>query len=488
MSTKKEEKQDGITSGFLWRFGERIVAQVVSFVVSLILARLLLPEHYGAIAIINIFISLANVFVSSGLGNSLIQKKNADELDFSTVFYTNLLLSLVVYVIVFFTAPLIAILYDSEILSPALRVMGLSLLISALNNVQHAYVSKKMIFKKFFFATIGGTVVSAVVGIIMAYAGFGIWALVAQYMTNKMVDTVVLLVTIRWKPHLQFSFARLKGLFSYGWKLLVSELINTGYLELRSVVIGVKYTSSDLAYYNKGQSFPKLFSVNINSSLQSVLFPKMSNYQDNKETVKIVTRKAIRVSSFVIAPSIIGLALIARPFVRFLLTEKWLSCVPFLQVYCVFYIFMPVQAACLQVIKSLGRSDIYLKLEIIKKVVGILVLILTMPFGPFAIAVGAVLANVFAALINVIPTKKLLSYSYKEQILDYFHGIIPLVLMSVACIAIGFIPMPDLAMIFTQVITGGAVYILSSYLLKLEAFMYLWNMVVRVLKRKNTDH
>lgn len=486
MKIKKEERRDSVASGFLWRFGERIGAQLVSFVVSLILARLLLPEHYGAIAIVNIFISLANVLVSSGFGNSLIQKKNSDELDFSTVFYTNLFFSIIIYTIVFFTSPLIAKLYDINILSPVLRVMGLSLVISALSNVQYAYVSKKMIFKKFFFATIGGTIISAIVGIIMAYLGFGIWALVAQYMTNKLVDSFVLLITVRWHPHLKFSFERLKGLFSYGWKLLVSELINTGYLELRSMVIGVKYTSSDLAYYNKGQSFPKLLSVNINSSLQSVLFPKMSNEQDNKEEVKNVTRKAIRISSFVITPLIVGLALIARPFVNFLLTEKWLPCVPFLQLYCLFYIFMPVQAASLQVIKSLGRSDIYLKLEMLKKSIGILVLILTIPFGTFAIAVGAVASNIFAALINVIPTKKILSYSYREQIADYFHGIVPLVLMSVICIIISFIPISDLAMIFVQAIVGGVVYIVTSYLLKLEAFMYLLDMIIRVIKRKKS--
>ena len=484
MRSKNAEKQDSVTSGFLWRFGERIGAQAVSFVVSLILARLLSPEHYGAIAIVNIFISLANVLVSSGFGNSLIQKKNSDELDFSTVFYTNLLLSFVIYVVVYFTAPFIAKLYDLAILVPTLRVMGLSLFISALNNVQNAYVSKKMIFKRFFFATIGGTVISAVVGIVMAYAGLGIWALVAQYITNKIVASLVLLVTVQWRPQLQFSFERLKGLFSYGWKLLLSELVNTGYLELRSMVIGVRYTSSDLAYYNKGQSFPKLLAVNINSSLQSVLFPKMANAQDNKDEVKKFTRKAIRVSSFVITPLIIGMALVAKPFVCFLLTEKWLPCVPFLQAYCVFYIFIPVQSACLQVIKSLGRSDIYLKLEILKKVVGILVLIATMPFGTLAIAVGAVVANVFAALVNVIPTKKLLSYSYKEQFQDYLHGIVPLALMSLVCVGISFIPMHDLIMIGLQVLAGGAAYVLSSYILKLDSFMYLWNMVRNLLKRK----
>ena len=486
MNNKKEEKRDGVASGFLWRFSERILAQLVSFVVSLVIARILLPDEYGIIAIVNIFITLANVFVSSGFGISLIQKKDSDELDFSTIFYTNLASSTLLYLILFLTAPLIASAYGNEILSPVLRVMGISLLISALNNVQHAYVSKMMMFRRFFFATLGGTIISAVVGIAMAYWGFGVWALVAQYMTNKIADSVVLLCTVRWRPKLKFSFLRLKGLFSYAWKLLASELINTGYLELRETVVGFKYSSNDLAFYNRGQSFPKLVVSNINTSLQSVLFPKMSNCQDKTEEVKSIARKSAKITGFVIAPLIIGLAFVARPMVNILLTEKWLSCVPFLQLYCIFYVFLPIQSVCLQVIKALGRSDIYLRLEIIKKVVGIAVLLITIPFGVIAIAIGAVASNIFAALINVIPIKKILSYSYKEQFRDFCHGIIPLALMSVTCIAISILPVSDFVMILSQCAAGAIVYILSSWLLRLDAFMYLWNMVVRVLKRKSS--
>ncbi len=470
---KGNQKSDGITSGFLWGFGERISAQVVSFVVSIILARLLEPSHYGAIAIVNIFITLANVFVSSGLGNALIQKKNSDEKDFSTVLYCNLFISVVFYGLVFVSAPFIANLYKLPELVSVLRVMGISLPISAFNNVQHSYVSKKMLFKRFFFSTIGGTIISAIVGIVLAYYGFGIWALVAQFMTNKIIDTVILFITVKWRPKLLFDFLRLKQLFVYGWKLLVSELINTGYIELRSLIVGVKYSANDLAYYNRGQSFPKLFISNINTSLQSVLFPAMSNIQDEKEKIKNLTRRAIKCNSYIVTPIVVGLALVARPFIQILLTDKWLPCVPFLQIYCVFYVFMPIQAACLQVIKATGRSDIYLKLEILKKLVGILLLLISMPFGAFAIAFSAVISNVFGALINVIPTKKILNYNYREQISDYLHGIIPLLCMVAVCLLMELLPLSSFALLILQALFGAGAYIFVSHLLKLEAYVYM---------------
>ena len=294
-----------------------------------------------------------------------------------------------------------------------------------------------------------------------------------------------MLFTVRWRPTLQFSFGRLRGLFSYSWKLLVSEIINTGYNELRGVVIGFRYSANDLAYYNKGQSFPKLVVDNVNTSLRSVLFPQMSNCQDRRQEVKDIARKAVRISGYVIMPLTLGLGFVAEPLIKFLLTEKWLPCVPFMQLYCIYYLFIPIQTVGLIVMKALGRSDTYLKIEIIKKVVGIAVLIVTIPFGVLAIAIGAVAASIFAALINVVPTKRFLSYTYKEQFYDFFHGIIPLVLMSLTCIALSFLPAPDLVIVCAQVLAGAAVYILVSWILKLEAFMYVYHILMRVLKRRS---
>lgn len=468
----------------MWRFSERILAQVVTFVVSTVLARLLAPEYYGAIALVNVFITLANVFVSSGFGNALIQKKDANETDFSSVFYFNVVLSVVLYAAIFFCAPLVSELYEMPELTPVFRVMGLRLIVAAMNTVQQAYVSRHMLFKRFFLSTLGGTLMSGVVGIVMAYYGFGIWALVAQYMVNTTIATVVLFVTVKWRPRLAFSFSRLKGLISYGWKLLVSELVNTGYTELRSLIIGLKYSSADLAYYTKGQSFPKLLVVNINSSIQSVLFPALSKAQEDIARLKDMTRRALRTNSYLILPLVVGFALVAEPFVRLLLTERWLECVPYLQVYCLSYSFMPMQSANLQAIKALGRTDIYLKLEIVKKAVGIGALLAAMPFGTFAIAASAVASNILAVLINAVPNKKLFGYSFWEQIKDLFNGILPLAAMVATVLLVGMLPMPDLLMIVAQISCGAAAYTLVSWLFKLDSFSYTLALFRRFLKKR----
>ncbi len=462
-----------VMSGLIWKFAERILAQLVTFLVSIILARLLTPSHYGAIAIVNIFIAIANVFVVSGFGNSLIQKKDADDVDFSSVFYFNIFMGIAFYLVVYFTAPFVASFYEIPILTPTLRVMGLRLIVASVNSVQHAYVARKMMFRRFFWSTLGGTLASAVVGIVMAYNGFGIWALVGQYLTNTVTDTVVLWFTVRWRPKLLFSFKRLSKLFSYGWKLLCSSLLDTGYSELRSLVIGKVYTSADLAYYNKGKSFPNLIITNINSSIQSVLFPAMSDAQDKKEQIKAITRRSIRISSYIMLPLMVGLALIAEPFVKMLLTEKWLPCVPYLQISCLIMAIRPMHTANLQAIKAMGRSDIFLKLEIIKKVLGITIILLVMKYGVLVIAVSEIFVAALNSFINSKPNKRLLGYGYLEQIKDLFNGVAPLFAMIVIVSLIGLIKMQVILQIIVQLLAGAAIYIVVSKLLKLESFEYI---------------
>lgn len=472
-----------IITNFMWKLGERISAQLITFVVSMVIARILDPEHYGAIALVMVFITIANIFVTSGFGNSLIQKKDPDDLDFSSVFFCNLAMSLILYIILFIASPMLARFYDMPILTPVFRVMGLRLIVGGINNVQHAYVSKNMMFKRFFWSTLGGTIISGVAGIVMAYMGFGIWALVAQYMINTTVDTIVLFVTVKWYPKLKFSFKRLKVLLSYSWKILFSELINKGYIELRSLIVGKVYSATDLSFYSKGQSFPKLVITNISTAIQSVLFPAMSNVQDDKERVKSISRHSIRINSYIILPLIIGLALVAKPFISLLLTDKWLPCVPYLQVYCLFYCLIPIQTANLQAIKALGRSDLYLKLEIIKKIVSFIALFISIPFGPFAIAASAVGCNIFAALINVIPNKKLLNYKYSEQFYDYFNGFIPLLSMVIVVWLISFLPLSSLLALILQITSGLLVYVLASWIFKVESFNYILNILKRKKKR-----
>ena len=286
-------------SGLFWKFGERITAQLVTFVVSIVLARLLSPKEYGAIALITVFITISNVFVDSGFSSALVQKKNADDVDFSTVFYFNVAFSAVLYLIVFLISPFVASFYDMPELCSALRVLGISILIYGLKSVQQSYVSRHMIFKKFFFATIGGTLASAIIGIVMAYFGFGVMALVAQHLSNVFIDTIILWITVKWRPKKAFSFEKLKVLFSFGWKILVSSLIDTVYTNIRQLIIGKLYSKNDLAYYNKGKSFPVLIVDNINTTIDSVMLPSMASVQTDVSRLKNLTRRSIKISSYI---------------------------------------------------------------------------------------------------------------------------------------------------------------------------------------------
>ena len=351
---RNKDMKTTVLSSLIWRFAERCGAQGISFIVTIVLARLIAPEAYGTIAIINVFINILSVFIDSGMGSALIQKKDADELDFSSLFFFNMGMCCLLYCILFFSAPLIAKFYNNNELVPLVRVIGLFLIVSGIKNVQQAYVSRYMLFKRFFFSTLGGTLVSAIVGIAMAYAGLGVWALVAQSLSNAIIDTIILWITVKWRPVLQFSITRVKALFSFGWKLLCSSLLDTVYNNLRNMIIGKLYSAADLAYYNKADSFPNLIVNNINSSINSVLFPAMSSVQDQRETVKAMTRRSIMVSTYIMAPLMIGLAFVSEPLVSLLLTDKWLACVPYMRIFCITYMFYPIHTANLSAIKAMG--------------------------------------------------------------------------------------------------------------------------------------
>lgn len=463
---------------------ERIGSQLVTAIVSIVLARILMPEDYGIISLVTIFITICDVFISSGFGNALIQKANADEVDFSSVFYASLAISAVLYVVLFFTAPLLAGFYENDIITPIIRVMGLRLPIAAIYSVQQAYVSRNMQFRKFFVATLVGTIASGGVGIGMAYGGCGVWSLVGQNMTNVLVNMVVLFFVVRWTPKLVFSFKKIKGLLSYGWKLLVSGLLDTGYNELRGLIIGKMYTTSDLAYYDQGKKYPSLVANNINSSMNSVLLSAMSKRQDDREKVKQATRKSIRLSAYILMPCMIGLACVAEQFVHVILTDKWLPAVPFIQIMCVVYAFYPIHTANLTAIQAMGRSDLFLILEVIKKVVGIAGILISMWFGVLWIAIVSVITTVMASFINAYPNKKLLGYSYWEQVKDILPAIGVSVLMGIPVYLMNYLPISSVVILVLQILAGMALYIVFSAVFKMDSFLFLWGFIKGLLHKK----
>ncbi len=472
-----------VVSNLIWRFFERCGAQLVSFAVTVVLARILDPAEYGPIAKVAVFTSILLVFVDSGMANALIQKKDPDDLDFSSVFWFNLSFGVVLYALLFLFAPLIARMYHNPGLTPILRVLGLTLVVAGVKNVQQAYVSKTLQFKRFFFATLGGTLFSAALGIAMALLGFGVWALVAQQLSNVTVNTVILWFTVGWRPKKLFSLERLRGLLSYGWKLLGAQLLDTVYLKIYPLVIGLRYTDEDLAFFDRGNHLPNLVVENINYSIDSVLLPVLSDQQDRKDALREMTRRAIRTSSYVMMPLMAGLAVCAEPLIRLLLTEKWLPCVPFMQVFCIYYAFFPLHTANLNAIKAVGRSDVFLWLEVIKKVLETLVLLLTVRIGVFAMALGQLFCGVCSLLINAWPNRKLLAYPYRQQLKD----VLPVIVLSLAMAAcvwpVSLLGLPDMLTLLIQIPLGVAVYVLGSKLLKLDSFDLILSLVKKMLHR-----
>lgn len=472
-----------IINNLIWKFGERIGAQCVSLLVSIILARLLMPEDYGLVTMVTIFITIANVLVSNGFGESLVQKPDADNLDFSTMFYFEIAFSTAIYILLFISAPYIAEFYREPVLCNVLRVFALRIPLTGINSVQQAYVKKKMIFKKFFFSTLIGTITSAVVGVFLAYAGFGVWALIAQYLCNSIMDTVILWITVKWRPEKAFSWTRLKYLVSYGWKIMAAGLLNSVYNQLRSLVIGKMYTAEDLAYYNRGQQFPQLVVVNVNASIEGVLFPAMANEQEDLSKLIKIMRRSIKTSSYILFPCMVGLAAVAPAFVRLVLTEKWLPCVPYLRIICLQYALQPIQTANLQAIKAMGRSDLFLKLEVMKKVVGILLILLVMHWGVMAIAMTGAVYTIYASAVNAYPNKRLLGYGYGSQLKDLSSSLALSMLMGIVVLLVGYLQLPDIILLVLQVLAGVLVYVFFSWLFKVEMFSYIINLMKSYVKK-----
>ncbi len=473
----KNDLKGKVVSGLVWKFGERIIAQTISLVISIILARILSPKEYGIISLVLIFITFANVFINDGLGAPLIQKKDSDNEDFSTMLYCSLILSIILYSIIFFIAPLVSSWYHQPQLTSVLRVMALQIPLSSFKTIQHAYVSKNMLFKKFFWSTLGGTIISGIVGIIMAFKGFGVWSLVIQYLTNSLIDMIVLFFTVDWRPQVTFNIKSAISMCSYGVKLLGASLINTLYIECRSLIIGRLYSEADLAYNSKGNQFPALIINNINTSMSSVLFPALSTINDDPNRIKQMTRRSLKLSSYVIFPLMIGMISISTPFITLLLTEKWLPCVPFLQLSCIYWLFQPCLTANNEAIKAIGRSDICLKYEFIKKIFGFSLVFLTMKISVYALALSNVFFALFSMIMNMIPTRKIIHYGYFEQFKDLFPNFILSIIMGIFVYLVALLKISTLLTLLLQVTVGVFIYLFLSSVFKIDSYQYIKNSI-----------
>lgn len=476
--------QSKVVTNFIWRFMERFGATAVGFCVSIVLARLLDPAVYGTVALVSVITAVLDVFIDSGFANALIQKKDADDLDFSTVFYFNVFVCVSLYSALFLAAPAFARAYGEEELTAIVRVQSLSLIISGLKNVQQAYVSRHLMFKKFFFSTLAGTIGAAVIGIGMALRGFGVWALVAQNLFNATLDTVVLWFTVKWRPKRMFSFARLRRLWSFGSKLLLTSLLTTIYSKLRQFIIGTVYTPENLAYYNRGEEFPGKIVPIISSSLDSVLLPTMSNKQDSLATVANMTRRAVSILSYCLWPMMIGLAVCSESLISIFLTDKWLPSVPFVCIFCFEYAMWPLSSIYNNSIRAIGDSATTLKVASVVRTVGIALILITFRFGSIMIALSSMLTIVFELLLTTTMNRRILKYSLREQLGDLLPPFLSALLMGGLVYGVSFFDLDRWPTLIIQVCLGAIIYLSESTLFKLKAYGYFAEVIKNLVKKR----
>ena len=457
----------------------------IQFLLQLVLARILDPSHYGMLSIMIVFVSLSNVFIQHGFSAALIQNKDVTEDDYSSVFWVTIFITFVIYLILFITAPLIADFYSLPELIVPFRVITLMLFPGAVNSVQNARISRNLDYKKIFISNLGAIVIAGVAGIFVALSNGGVWALVVQNLVNVIASCLIMFFTVKLKIRLLIDFSRVKTLFSYSWKILASCLIESFFLNLRSLTVGKIFNETILGFYNRGKQFPEYAMTAINSSVQSVMLSAMSREQDQKERVKILARKTIRVGCYVLFPMMAGLAAVASPLIKVLLSEKWLPCVPYMQIYCIAMALMPIHSCNLQAINALGHSDIYLRLEIIKKIFLVAALVIAVVFfkSPLAIALTGAIAEILGLFINAFPNKKLINYSYKDQ----FKDITPFICLSIAMFIIvalmSLLHLSEPLLLVSQVVAGMVVYLSLSWVFKVPEFKMLKDYAINILKK-----
>ena len=487
MKESERKGNTGIFGGLIWTFAERITAQLVSAIVGIILARLLMPEDYGVVSIVFIFITICDTLVTSGFGTALVQKQEASEKDFNTAFTMSLLMSVVLYALLFISAPYVATYYDKEILNPVIKVLGLRIIITAVNNIQHAKIRREMAFRIFFLATLVGTVISCAVGIIMAFSGLGVWALVAQYLTNSTIDTIALLIAGDWKPRICYYADSAKKIFSFGGKVLATNMTYTVLGQISSLLVGKYFGASELAYYNEGGKYPSLIISNIDNSMQEVLLPAYSKVQTEKEELKDILKKSIKVGIYVIAPLMLGLLAIADVFVDTVLTDKWKEMVPFIRIWCLIFLTRPFESSCHQAILGLGRSDTAFRIVLL---VNISQFTLTM-IAIFLLksVLWVAIAVFIATWVSVISFShfagKLINYKTAEQIRDVFPSLITAGIMCILVFLMHNLRIHGATLLVAQILTGAVIYISISAILKLEPYIYLKNLLKEKLLKKN---
>jgi teichuronic acid exporter len=456
----------------IWRGMETFGQQGIRFVIQIVLARLLLPEQFGLIGMLTIFIMLAQVFINSGFGQALIQKKNADHTDECSIFYFNILVSVIVTGILWLVAPWIAVFYKQPVLIPLTRVLSLNLIINAFAQIQITVLTKKIDFKSQLKVGVSASLFSGVIGVVMAYKGFGVWALVGQQVSRSFAQTMIYWFVSDWRPALILSFSSLRSLFSFGSKLLFSGLLGTVFNNIYLVVIGKLFSLADLGFYSKAKGLQEFPVRSTSSIISSVTFPVFASIQDERSRVKVGVQKSLTTLVMMITPCMLGLAVVARPLVSVVLTDKWLPCVPFLQLLCIEGILWPLHVINMDILKALGRSDLFFRLEVIKKILTVISIAVTYRWGIQAMIYGQIIMSILSYYLNSYYSGKFINYPIKEQLFDLAPYFGVAMVMGICVYSIQLFPFPNnLALLASQILVGISIYTAIGWILRMPAFV-----------------
>ena len=467
--------------GVLWSFLERFSVQGIQFVVMIVMANMLTPHDYGLVAMLTVFIAVSQSLVDSGFSQALIRKQKRTETDNSTIFYFNIAVGLILYGLLFTAAPFIADFYHEPQLINITRVIGLSILINSFIIVQRALLTIKIDFKTQAKAAFTAAILSGVVGIWMASSGYGVWAIVAQQLTNLGVNTLLLWILSHWRPMWIYSWNSFHELFGFGSRLMISGLIDTLYRNIYLIVIGRLFSASDLGYYTRAHQFTDFASSNISGIIQRVTYPILCSIQNEDERLSSVYRKFLRLSAFIVFPLMMGLAAISKPLVLTLLKEEWLFTATLLSIICFSMMWYPIHSINLNLLQVKGRSDLFLKLEIYKKIIGIIILCITIPMGLVAMCIGSFFSSMIALIINTHYTGKLIKVGFIQQMLDLF----PILILSISMGAVVYWAINSLSLLPALQLTigiciGFIYYILIAVIFRFDEF----NELLNILKRK----
>lgn len=479
----EESLKNKAIKGMGWSAVENVTRLGVTFVVNIILARLLAPEEYGLIGIISIFIAISNTVVDSGFKNALIRKQNVTDTDYSTVFYINLTLAVLLSITLFLSAKAIASFFESPDLVALTRVMSSIVIINAFAIVQQARITKVIDFKTQTKVTFIASIGSGIIGIAMAFTGYGVWALVGQQISSKLFSTFLFWVYNRWVPKLVFSWISFKEMWNFGSKLLASSLIDTIWMEIYQVIIGKYYTPTTLGLYTRARQFSDLCSSNLTSIVQRVSYPVLSNIQDDRIRLKFAYQKVIKTTMLPTFVLMLGMAACAKSMIYVLIGSQWLECVPMLQIICTYGMLYPLHALNLNMLQVQGRSDLFLKLEIIKKLIAILPLLLGIFVDIYLMLAGTLIVGLISYYLNAYYSGPFLNYSIKEQIIDILPSFGIAISMAVPVYIMGFIPMNPFILLPLQILTGAFITIVICETIKLPEYLEIKGIIKPLLNK-----